>query len=298
MAHRFSPRRRAGRREAALLLAAMLAGCSVPVAPLTAYAPQPDAPIMRLRDGAGITVKPVAGLDGPAGRALAEAMAAALRAAELPATTAAQNRGSYLLIGQAAAPRPDAPGPLALRWELVRADGLPVAQAEQTLPPDGTAFGGDGALLARLAAGAAPQIAGYFQDPGDGAVDTGQRIVVPPVAGAPGDGPQALANAMRNALRDGHVEVADGPADRTARHYTVAGTVALTPSGPGTQTVTVSWALLGPDGGRIGEVRQANDIPAGSLDGRWGDVAEAVARSAAGGIVALLDHLKTLSGAS
>jgi hypothetical protein len=79
------------------------------------------------------------------------------------------------------------------------------------------------------------------------------------------------------------------------KHFTVAGKVAMAPAAEGKQKVTVSWTLLGPDGNQVGQVNQENAIPAGSLDGRWGDVAYAVAKSAAG-IVALLDYLKKTGG--
>jgi hypothetical protein len=134
-----------------------------------------------------------------------------------------------------------------------------------------------------------------LQEEGAVGVDTEQRVAVPPVAGAPGDGTRSLARAMQLALRQASISVAEGDAP-SGKHFTVAGKVTLGPAAEGKQKVTVSWTLLGPDGDQVGQVNQENAIQAGSLDGRWGDIAYAVAKSAADGIVALLDHLKKTGG--
>ena len=69
-------------------------------------------------------------------------------------------------------------------------------------------------------------------------------------------------------------------------------------AGEGKEKVTVNWELFDPSGAQVGHVSQENAVPAGSLDGRWGDTAYAVANAAAGGIVALLEHLKVLPAGS
>ncbi len=132
-----------------------------------------------------------------------------------------------------------------------------------------------------------------LQEEGAAGVDSEQRVAVPLVAGAPGDGARSLARAMEAVLRQANVSVADDAA-AGRKHFTVTGKVILADAVEGKQKVTVSWILLDPDGGQVGQVNQENAIAAGSLDGRWGDIAYAVAKSAAGGIVALLDHLKKI----
>jgi hypothetical protein len=77
---------------------------------------------------------------------------------------------------------------------------------------------------------------------------------------------------MEVALRQANVPVAESAAASAGRHFTVAGKVGVAKAAEGKQKVTVSWALLGPDGGQIGQVNQENAIAAGSLDGRWGDI--------------------------
>jgi hypothetical protein len=51
-----------------------------------------------------------------------------------------------------------------------------------------------------------------------------------------------------------------------------------------TQSVSLRWLVKSPTGKVLGDVKQANDIPAGSLDGGWGGAATAVAEAAATGI--------------
>jgi hypothetical protein len=275
----------------ALLLA--LAACQPLPHPLADDAPAPDAPIMTLKDSAGIVVQPIK--NGPA--PLAEAMADALRNSDVPASTQVANRGSYVLTGSAEErPLAGDRARITLHWELRGPDGSDAGSYDQTTESGVTPWRqGDASLLKELVAAAAPAIAEMLQEEGAVGVDTEQRVVVPPVTGAPGDGTRSLARAMQLALRQASISVAEG-AGPQGKHFTVAGKVTMAPAAEGKQKVTVSWTLLGPDGDQIGQVNQENAIAAGSLDGRWGDVAYAVAKSAADGIVALLDHLKKTSG--
>ena len=55
--------------------------------------------------------------------------------------------------------------------------------------------------------------------------------------------------------------------------------------------MAVDWSVIDPDGEEIGSINQANNIPAGALDGPWGDIAFAIATGATEGIVALLDRI-------
>jgi hypothetical protein len=280
----------------ALLLCA--AACQPLPQPFAADAPPQDAPIMTLKDSAGIVVHPVEGAEAPIPDLLAEAMAEALRNADIPASTQASNRASYVLTGKAEErPRAGDDAVIALHWQLRGPDGKAAGTYDQSTEGSLTRWHeGDPALMKELVSAAAPAVADMLQEEGAVAVDSEQRIAVPLVVGAPGDGPRSLARAMEAALRQANVAVADGPNATAGRHYTVAGKVGMAAAAEGKQKVTVSWTLLGPDGGQIGQVNQENAIDAGSLDGRWGDVAYAVAKSAAGGIVALLDHLKKTGG--
>ncbi len=56
----------------------------------------------------------------------------------------------------------------------------------------------------------------------------------------------------------------------------------------GKQHVKIVWHVRRKDGGEIGTVAQENDVPAGLLDGAWGDVAYTVAVAAQDGIMQLI----------
>ena len=56
----------------------------------------------------------------------------------------------------------------------------------------------------------------------------------------------------------------------------------------GKQNVKIVWRVRRKDGDEIGTVGQENDVPAGLLDGAWGDVAYMVAVSAQDGIMQLV----------
>jgi hypothetical protein len=79
--------------------------------------------------------------------------------------------------------------------------------------------------------------------------------------------------------------------DRRGAEYFLAGKVDIGAVNAGHQNVTIVWALKrAADGKEIGQVSQENAVPAGSLDGAWGDTAYDVAAAAAGGIVELLQR--------
>jgi len=281
-------------RSALLGLLLTAAGCQPLPKPFAEDAPPQDAPIMTLKDSAGIVVQPIGGAPEPVAVQLADAMAEALRDADVPASTQASNRGSYVLAGTAEErPRAGDRALIALHWELRGPDGRSAGTYEQTAESSLTRWHeGDPAFIKQLVGAAAPAVADLLLEEGAVAVDSEQRVAVPLVVGAPGDGARSLARAMEVALRQANVPVAENGAAASGRHFTVAGKVGLAAAAEGKQKISVSWTLLGPDGGQIGQVNQENAIAAGSLDGRWGDVAYAVAKSAADGIVALLDHLK------
>jgi hypothetical protein len=105
------------------------------------------------------------------------------------------------------------------------------------------------------------------------------------VAGAPGDGDQALAAALSRQLEARGLKPATA---FQANIYEVQGTVRVTPAAKGKETIVIVWVLLGPDGNQIGVTRQTKAIRKGSLDKAWGKAAEAAAGAAAQDIVKLI----------
>ena len=105
-----------------------------------------------------------------------------------------------------------------------------------------------------------------------------ERAVYVDVAGAPGDGKEALENALSNQLLNRGFVVMGAPA---AEAYEIQGMVRLFPAGRGEETIRIDWTIFGPEGKRLGNVTQTNAIRKGSLNRRWGAAAEAAASAAA-----------------
>jgi hypothetical protein len=105
------------------------------------------------------------------------------------------------------------------------------------------------------------------------------------VAGAPGDGDQALAAALSRQLDARGLKPATS---FQANVYEVQGTVRMAPAAKGKESVLIVWVVLGPDGTQLGVTRQTNDVRKGSLDKAWGRAAAAAAAGAAEDIVKLI----------
>lgn len=114
--------------------------------------------------------------------------------------------------------------------------------------------------------------------------------LVPRVAGAPGDGSQALSAAIRQELTGRGITLSEAP---NAGTYRVEGTVKMGEAKDGKQPIVIEWLVRDPKGKKLGTVSQRNEIPAGSLDGEWGTTAQQAAGAAVQGIVKLLPAQKT-----
>jgi hypothetical protein len=111
------------------------------------------------------------------------------------------------------------------------------------------------------------------------------KVLVAPVTGAPGDGRRSLPTALKKRLYKGGFKLANAASGPI---YTVKGTVRLTSTSGGKESIKISWKVLDPNGKTLGTVTQQNTIPKGSLNGPWGAIADAAAGAAADGIIKLL----------
>jgi hypothetical protein len=275
-------------RRLLVAFALFAAGCQPVPHPFADLADRPAAAALSPRDSAGILVLPVAGAPDPAAAALAAALADALRQGDVPASTDAGNRGSYRLESHAS---DEALGAgrarVTLAWALKGADGSALGHGEATREAAGAAWAeGDPGLAAALAGDAARAIAPLvIGDAPLPVVAVAPMVAVRGVTGAPGDGGTALARAIGTALDQAGIEV--GGADA---RFALSCVVAVSPPQGGQQLVTVHWVLALPEGREVGHVNQQNTVPAGSLDGAWGDVAYAVAGAAAPDIAELIER--------
>lgn len=112
-----------------------------------------------------------------------------------------------------------------------------------------------------------------------------KAVAVPAVKGARGEGNSELTAAMRNALKE-----AGWPVLNTTRKdaLTVQGRVTIAKANGATQAVKIVWDVLTPDGKHLGDLKQDNAVPAGSLDQSWGENAQYAADAAAEGIFKLI----------
>jgi hypothetical protein len=107
-----------------------------------------------------------------------------------------------------------------------------------------------------------------------------RAVAVVAVKGSPGGGDAELTAAMRKTLSAAGWPVVSKPQPDA---LTIVGRVKVAKKGK-SQSVSLNWAVKSPDGKTLGNVKQANEVPAGSLDQGWGPAATAVAEAAATGI--------------
>jgi hypothetical protein len=275
-----------------LLLAGILASCQPVPHPFEDVDRLPSTPALRPPDSAGIIVLPIVGAPAAASQSLAAAMAEGLRDRDIPASTAVANRGSYRLTGSAAvAPAASGRTLVTIDWTLTTADGTALGHASTRSEAAAQQWqAGDRTLAGALAEAAVASIAKLVEGDAPMPGDVAPVLAVRGVTGAPGDGGEALLRAIDDALRRANIDVAPGREAKSI--FTLAGRVEMSPPEGGKQQVRVRWILAAADGRELGQVSQENAVPAGSLDGAWGDIAYAVATAAAPGIADLLAHAK------
>jgi hypothetical protein len=114
-------------------------------------------------------------------------------------------------------------------------------------------------------------------------------VAVLNVVGAKGKGNAQLTAAMRKVLQD-----AGWPVLVAARAdaITIQGSVVVDAAQGGQQPVHIAWFVITPKGKSLGDVKQNNAVPAGSLDQGFGENAGFVAQAAADGIFKLIEKYR------
>lgn len=116
-----------------------------------------------------------------------------------------------------------------------------------------------------------------------------KSIALLAVTGSPGRGNAELRGALKKVLL-----AAGWPVVDTARPdaLSISGVITLSPPAGANQRVALAWTVKKPDGTEAGVVRQANQVPAGSLDAGWGETADYAAQAAAEGLADLVQRLR------
>ncbi len=222
----------------------------------------------------------------------AHAMTEALSAKEVPAVTASSGRkGDWQLLlsaevqGATVLPSYTVLNPAGASQGVTEGAPIPMAAWAEAAP----------ATLKAAAEQAAPNVASLLgrieaarraADPND-LLNRPAKLYFSGVTGAPGDGNTALARQMRTKLS----LVGQATQDtRTGSDFTLAGEVRTAPGAEGTTRIEIQWIVNDSTGEERGRVVQLNEVPPGTLDRYWGDVAVVVAQEAAGGVKEVLSQ--------
>ena len=116
-----------------------------------------------------------------------------------------------------------------------------------------------------------------------------KAVAVLPVIGANAKGDSELTAAMRKILKDAGWEVLPKPREDA---LTIQGRVAVDPALAGKQMVHLQWLVSTPQGANLGDIKQDNAVPDGSLNAGWGENAGYAAQGAAEGIFKLIEKYR------
>jgi hypothetical protein len=240
---------------------------------------QPTSPLLAVAP-TGDTLLP-----DEANRDLASQVAAALQATEVPALARTPQKSDWRLVthavqdGQAIKPSFSVLDPQGKEQGVAEGEPVPIDAWAAASP----------ALMKQVASEAAPRIGAVLtsirvaRDKADpnSLYNRPAKVLVADVTGAPGDGNVALTRQMRARLAVLGPVVLTTP---TGADFVVEGHVAVVPQPKHQERVEIQWSVKTAGGDERGRVVQLNEIPAGTLDHYWGDVAVVVATEASSGV--------------
>ena len=273
-------------RAAACAVAALLAGCGDLPHP---FKDMPGATALRLAQPPpsrlSIPLPTDSLLTEDAARSWSSALAADLLAQELPATATEPAPGDWSIVlsahldGPNVTPTYTVIDPRGASQGAV--SGVPVAASAWAA--------GDPATLKEAASAEIPKILSLLtsiqareqQSDPHSLLNRPPKLLFTGVTGAPGDGNASLTRLMLARLPTLGDVMVDKPSDAD---FTVRGEVKTAPGAKGAVRVEIQWIVTDAKSRESGRVVQINEVPAGSLDHYWGEVAEVVATEAAGGV--------------
>jgi len=241
---------------------------------------KPPAPLLAVTPGSDTLLPDKANQD------LADQMAKALQATEVPAMVRAKPEKTDWRLVTTAKQANDMVSP---QFTVVAPDGKEEGKAVGEPVPVAEWASASPQLLHQVAAEAAPRVGAVLTsiriahekaDP-NSLYNRPAKVMVADVTGAPGDGDEALTRQMRARLAVLGPVVLTTPTDAD---FIVKGKVAVAPLPAHKERVEIQWSVTNPAGDERGKVVQLNEIPAGTLDHYWGDVAVVVAAEASNGV--------------
>ncbi len=272
--------------------ALFLASCQPLPHPFADDVPKPGSPMLTLRDDASVAIAPLKGGPRATAAKLAPAMAQALQQRDIAASDRAASIASYQLDGRVQAmPPTGGKAAVIVLWNLRDPSGKSLGERAERIEAGAQDWQqGTQDAVTRLAAASADQIAAMLEGKAPVVAKAGgrTRLLIRGVDGAPGDGGAALDRAITALLKRQDVAIVSGPTAQA--DLVLYADVAVASPIAGMQHVKIVWHVRRANGTEIGTVAQQNDVPAGLLEGPWGDVAYTVAASAQGGIMELVDR--------
>jgi hypothetical protein len=240
---------------------------------------QPLTPILAVPPGMDTLLPDAANKD------LADQIAIALQATEVPALVRTPKATDWRLITKAERDGNVVKPTFSVQDPQGKEQG---SATGEPIPLDVWA-GASPALIEQVAGEAAPRIGAVLTsiriahdkaDPGS-LYNRPAKVLVGDVTGAPGDGNQTLTQQMRTRLAVLGPVVLTSP---TGADFKVEGQVKIVPQPGRKERVEIQWSVKTASGDERGRVVQLNEIPAGTLDHYWGDVAVVVAAEASNGV--------------
>lgn len=280
----------------ATALALLFAGCGKLPKPFELGDKQVN-PLLVPPEGGELMVRRPTGLESALGDAGAALLAEGLTRGGVQASAVGRSAiGADLLVHVQRAPVSRSQERLLISWEVFSPSGVLRGEARQDIVvPAGSWSAGDPEILVAAAEEAAPKLAplvsGAERDVRVASLEPAAGAPIPEMAvgrieGAPGSGNKELGEALVLQLAQQGIRLIREP---QPDKMLVDAQVTLGPPQEGQQQIVLVWTVKeGLDGAVLGSVEQQNVIPAGSLNGRWGEVAMLVARGAVEGVVDVL----------
>jgi hypothetical protein len=240
---------------------------------------QPLTPLLAVPPGSDTM------LSDAASKELATQISLALQATEVPAMVRQPEKTDWRLITRA---QRDG-GYVTPTFSVEDPTGKERGTAQGEKVPLQAWADADGTLMKQVAIEAGPRIGAVLTsiriahdkaDPGS-LYNRAAKVLVSDVTGAPGDGNASLTQQMRARLALLGPVVLTTPA---GADFVVQGDVKVVPIPNRQQRVEIQWTVRTGTGDERGRVVQLNNIPAGTLDKYWGDVAVVVATEASNGV--------------
>lgn len=257
-------------------------------------------PLIRLDDAAGVVVFPLIGADRSSGKILAQAVAASLRDAAVPAGLGPGNQQAKRLRGTLhVTDRPQGTSLLRIIWLIRGADGAVLADFEQREEVPTAAWERMDAGIMAFVAGKASALLGpdLRQDYGNvtPVVSRPAQVVLWPIAGAPGDGNDSLTQAVRRALTARDVAIYRDITDSIPILVCEVGVVPEPVPGKSDfstmDRVSITWVILETNGKEVVRLEQSNLVERGRLDKSWGSVAFLAAQASADALAQVLFNM-------